>query len=317
VWFRRKEIDMAFLVILAAIYLVYTAFTVNLFVGIAAVILLVIYLYFKWLPGFCVAKARNVYPKDPEKALKLFERAEQFRMNIGQMRVYAYYLLREGKVEKSEEIYKKLLRAGLKPELRLAIRADYAVLLLKTGRHDEAIAELEDVTVHFTNTTTYGTLGYLYLLKDSVRKAVNYNEEAYDYNSDDPVILDNMTQLYIKLGDYNKAKKYADELIAKKPYFVEAYYDSAYVYMKLGEIEKAKELIDDAKCCKITFMSNVKESDLEEFEEALSKNDTDYAHKLGKFSGNEEYTDEDFKNLPEVEEEKSEEEYDYEDDPFI
>ncbi len=315
--FRRKEIDMAFLVVLAAIYLVYTAFTVNLFVGIGAVVLLGIYLYFKWLPGFCVANARRVYPNNPEKALKLFARAEKFRMNIGQMRIYAYYLLREGQVEKSEEIYKKLLKAGLKPELRLAVRADYAVLLLKTGRHDEAIAELEDVTVHFTNTTTYGTLGYLYLLKDSVRKAVNYNEEAYDYNSDDPVILDNMTQLYIKLGDYNKARKYADELIEKKPYFVEAYYDSAYVYMKLGNIKKAKELIEDAKCCKITFMSNVKESDLEEFAQNLENNKTDFPHKLGKFSGEEEYKEEDFKNLPEVEEEKTEEEYYDEDDPFI
>lgn len=312
----RKEINMTFLVVLAAMYLVYTAFTVNLFVGIGAVILLLIYGYFKWLPGFCVARARNIYPKDPEKALKLFARAEKFRMNIGQMRVYAYYLLREGKVEKSEEIYKKLLTAGLKPELRLGVRADYAVLLLKTGRHDEAIAELEDITVHLTNTTTYGTLGYLYLLKDNIRKAVNYNEEAYDYNSDDPVILDNMTQLYIKLGDYEKAKKYADELLEKKPYFVEAYYDSAYVYMKLGEFEKAKELIEDAKCCKITFMSVVKDEDLDEFAENIKKGNTDFAHKLGSFSGSDEHTEEDYKNLPEIEEEKAEE-YEYEDDPFI
>lgn len=314
--FRRKEIDMAFLVFIAAIYLIYVVFaSFGLIAGIAATLLLLLYFYFKWLPGFCVARARNVYPKDAEKALKLFARAEKFRMNIGQMRIYAYYLLREGKVEKSEEIYKKLLTSGLKPELRLAVRADYAVLLLKTGRHDEAIEELEDVIVHFANTTTYGTLGYLYLLKDSVRKAVNFNEEAYDYNSDDPVILDNMTQLYIKLGDYNKAKKYADALLEKKPYFVEAYYDSAYVYMKLGNIKKAKELIDDAKCCKITFMSNVTENDLEQFSKNLD-NKIDFEHKLGKFSGSDEYTEEDYKDLPEVEEEKTEE-YEYEDDPFI
>lgn len=308
---------MTFLVLIAAGYLIYVAFNYHPIAGIGAVLLLLAYGYYKWFSDFCVAKARNIYPKDSEKALKWFERAEKHRMNIGQMRVYAYYLLREGKVEKSEEIYKKILKAGLKPELRLRVRADYAVLLLKTGRHDEAIEELEDVTVHFTNTTTYGTLGYLYLLKDSVRKAVNYNEEAYDYNSDDPVILDNMTQLYIKLGDYKKAKKYADELIEKKPYFVEAYYDSAYVYMKLGEIEKAKELIDDAKCCKITFMSVVKEEDINDFADNLEKGNTDFAHKLGRFSGEEEYAEEDFENLPEIEEEKPEEEYDYEDDPFI
>lgn len=307
---------MNFILVIAAIYIIYNAFTVNVFVGFGAALLLAVYAYFKLYPTICISQARKVYTKDPEKALKLFAIAEK-RMNIGQMQIYAYYLLREGKVEKSEEIYKRLLTAGLKPDLRLKIRADYAVLLLKTGRIDEAITELEEITVHYANTTTYGSLGYLYLLKDSVRKAVNFNKEAYDYNSDDPVILDNMTQLYIKLGDYNEAKIYADQLLEKKPYFVEAYYDAAYVYMKLGDIERAKELIDDARCCRITFMSTVKEADLDAFEENLKQGNTDVAHKLGKFSGNDEYTEEDFKNLPEIEEENPEEEYYDEDDPFI
>jgi len=308
---------MVIILAFAVIYLIYCAFTVNIFVGIIATLLVLAYGYFKWYSSFCISKAKSVYGKKPEKALKWFERAEKHKMNIGQMETYAYYLLREGNVEKSEEIYKKLLKAGLKPDLRLKIRSDYAVLLLKTGRIDEAIAELEEVTVHFTNTTTYGTLGYLYLLKDSVRKAVNYNKEAYDYNSDDPVILDNMTQLYIKLEDFNEAKKYADEMLEKKPYFVEAYYDAAYVYMKLGDIARAKELIEDAKCCRITFMSTIKEEELIAFEENLDKKNTDFSHKLGTFSGNDEYSEDDFKNLPEIEEEKEEDEYYDEDDPFI
>lgn len=306
---------MNFLFILASLYLIYSAFTVNIFVGIGAAILLLVYAYFKWYPSFCIARARKVYGEDPEKALNLFAKSEK-RMNIAQLQTYAYYLLREGHTEKSEEIYKKLLQAGLKPELRLKIRSDYAVFLLKTGQIDEAIAELEDITVHYTNTTTYGSLGYCYLLKDSIRKAKNYNLEAYDYNSDDPVILDNMVQLYIKLTDYNQAKIYADILLEKKPYFVEAYYDAAYVYMKLGDESRAKELLEDARCCRITFMSVVKEADLDAFEAALSSDKCDYEHKLGKFSGEEEYTEEDYKDLPQIEEEIEEEEYD-EDDPFI
>lgn len=306
---------MNFLIFIAMLYIIYNAFTINLFVGIGAAILLLVYMYFKWYPTFCITRARKTYGKDPEKALAIFAKAEK-RMNIAQLQIYAYYLLREGKTEKSEEIYKKLLSAGLKPELRLKIRSDYAVFLLKTGQIDEAIAELEEITVHYTNTTTYGSLGYCYLLKDSIRKAKNYNLEAYDYNSDDPVILDNMVQLYIKLTDYNEAKIYADKLIEKKPYFVEAYYDAAYVYMKLGDITRAKELLEDARCCRITFMSVVKEADLDAFEAALNGN-CGYEHKLGKFSGKEEYTEEDFKNLPEIEEEKPEEEYYDEDDPFI
>ena len=307
---------MNILLFLAAIYLIYSAYMFNPIVGALAFIGLLLYGYFRWFPNYCVIHARRIYRKDSEKALKWFARAEKLKMNIGQMEIYAYYLMREGKVEKSEEIYKKLLRAALKPQLRLKIRAEYAVLLSKTGRINEAIEELEDITVHYTNTTTYGSLGYLYLLGDSVRKAKNYNLEAYDYNSDDPVILDNMTQLYIKLGDYKAAKKYADLMLEKKPYFVEAYYDSAFVYMKLGDIKRAKELLEDARCCKITFMSTVKEDDIEELETAISSGKIkELAHRLGKFSGKEEEVEEKVENLPQIEEEK--EENDYEDDPFI
>jgi len=285
-------------------------------VGIVAVVALLAYAYYRWYPNFCVSKAKKIYRKDPEAGMKWFERCEK-RMNIGQMEIYAFYLLREGKAEKSEEIYKRLLKSGLKPELRLKIRSEYAVLLTKTSRLEEAISELEDITVHYTNTMTYGSLGYCYLLGNSVRKAKNYNEEAYDYNSDDPVILDNMTQLWIKLGDYQKAKKYADELLEKKPYFVEAYYDSAYVYFMLGDVKRAKELLEDAKCCRITFMSTIKEAELEALENAINKNDKSFSHKLGKFSGEEEYIEEDFKDLPVVEEEAEIEEYEDEEDPFI
>lgn len=306
---------MNILLFIAVLYLIYSAYRFNPIVGIVAVIAVVVLGIFKWYPSFCITNARRVYRKDPEKSLQWFARADKFRLNIAQMEVYAYYLMREGKAEKSEEIYKKLLKAGLNPQLRLKVRSEYAVLLTKTNRVDEAIAELEDIAVHYTNTTTYGSLGYCYLLKDSIRKAKNYNLEAYDYNSDDPVILDNMTQLYIKLGDYEKAKKYADEMLDKKPYFAEAYYDSAYVYFMLGESERARELIEDAKCCKITFMSTVKEEDIENLEKAIDKNNTQFAHKLGKFSGNEEYTEEDFENLPELEEKPVE--FEYEDDPFI
>ena len=306
---------MSIFLFIAVVYLLYSAYRFNLIVGAVATVVVLILGVLKWYPDFCITKARRVYRKDPEKALRWFARAEKFKLNIKQMEIYAYYLMREGKVEKSEEIYQKLLKAPLNPQLRLKVRSEYAVLLTKTNRVDEAIEELEDVAVHYTNTTTYGSLGYCYLLKDSVRKAVNFNKEAYDFNSDDPVILDNMTQLYIKLGDYEKAKKYADEMIEKKPYFAEAYYDSAYVYLMLGDTDRAKELIEDAKCCNITFMSTVKAEEIESLSEAIDKNNRQFAHKLGKFSGKDEYQEEEFEDLPEVEEKSVE--FEYEDDPFI
>ncbi len=305
------------LLVIAAIYLIYSAFATNFYLGIVVSVGLLIYGYFKWYPAFYVLHAKNVYKNNPQKALKCFQRVEK-RMNVQQSLVYAYYLLREGQTEKAEGIYNKLLKKKLKLDMRLKIRADYAVLLTKTGRIDEAIAELEDITPNYTNTLTYGSLGYLYILKDNLRKAKTYNLEAYDYNSDDPVILDNMVQLYVKQGNFQRAKRYAEELLAKKPYFVEAYYDTAFVYMKLGDFARANELLNDARCCKLTFMSTVKESDLDALEKAIkAKNPEEFVHKLGKFSDEEEISEEETYNLPTLEADEPEEYESVDDDPFI
>ncbi|MBO5929726.1 MAG: tetratricopeptide repeat protein [Clostridia bacterium] len=308
----------------AVIYLIVKAFQFHVFMGIGAIVVTLLYGYFRWYSDFCTTQGRAVYAKDPQKALAWFERGYKRGMTIGQQEVYAYYLLREGEVEKSEKIYRNLLIQRLKPELRMKLRADMAVLLMKTGRIDEAIEELEEITLNYINSTTYGTLGYLYLLKNNRRKAESYNQEAYAYNSSDPVILDNCVQLYIKLGRFSEAKKYADELLAKKPYFVEAYYDAAYVYMKLGDFEKAEELIERAKQCRITFMSTIKEEELVRFEESVKNKNQDIPHKLGVFGADAEPEqteeiileyDEDiepvieYESLPDLDED--------EDDPFI
>ncbi len=272
----------------AVIYVLWQAFKTSVIMGLIMSLALLAFLYFFWYADFCTNKARSVYPKDPKKAMQWFERAYKKGMNIGQQQIYAYYLMREGEVEKSEKLYHDLLTARLKPELRFKIRSDYAVLLMKTDRIDEALSELEEITANYNNTTTYGTIGYLYLLTNNRRRAEEFNKEAYSYNSDDPVILDNMVQLYIKMGRYSEAKKYADELLEKKPYFIEGYYDAAFTYLKLGEIETAREIFEKGKGCRITFMSTIKEDDVAAFERALDAGDTSISHKLGSFLENSE-----------------------------
>ncbi len=272
------------LFLIAVVYLIIQAFRFHIAAGIGAILAVIAYGYFRWYAEFCVGKAKSVYSKDPEQAHLWFAKAEKRGMNIGQMEAYAYYLMREGHVEKSEQIYHKLLSQSVKPELRLKLRADLAVLMMKTGRIDEAIEELEEITLNYTNTTTYGTLGYLYILKNNRRRAEAFNREAYDYNSDDAVILDNMVQLYVKMGKPEQAKQYADKLVEKKPYFIEAYYDAAYVYLKLGDAEKAKEILEQGASCRITFMSTVKEDEVAALRQAIEAGNTSYAHKLGSFS---------------------------------
>lgn len=101
--------------VIAVIYLIIQAFRYSIALGIGAVLGVLAYGYFRWYSNFCTTRARAIYSKDVGKAMEWFERGYKHGMTIGQQEVYAYYLLREGQTEKSEEIYNHLLSQRLRP----------------------------------------------------------------------------------------------------------------------------------------------------------------------------------------------------------
>lgn len=226
--------------------------------GVAALIILAFYLFFSKYTDFCIAKALRLYTlEDIDGAFRWFEKAEKKGMNAKQRITYSYYLMREGRVEKSEEILNNLLAFKLSPEVKLPAKSNHAVLLMKTGRMVEAKEELEEIFELYKNTNVYGSLGYLYILGDDMKKAEEFNLEAYDYNKENAVILDNMVQLYTKLEKYEEAYRYACELMEQKPVFIEAYYNTAQVEIKLGKKEDAKAHLEHALTIRPTFLTTV------------------------------------------------------------
>ncbi|MGN1059381.1 MAG: tetratricopeptide repeat protein, partial [Clostridia bacterium] len=199
-----------------------------------------------------------------------FERGEKRGMDTNQKITYAYYLLREGRIERSEALLNSILAFPLKPELKYLAKSNHAILLLKTGRPQEALEELEEIFPYFKNTTIYGSLGYLYIVTGNLAKAESFNLEAYDYNKEDAVILDNMVQLYAKLGNYETAYRYAGELMAREPRFIEAYYDTAVVEKELGKTEEAKAHLEHALTIRTTFISSVSHEDAQKLLDSLA-----------------------------------------------
>ncbi len=226
--------------------------------GVVALVVLLLYFYFSKYTDLCIAKAMRLYTlEDFDGAFRWFEKAEKRGMNGKQRITYAYYLMREGRVEKAETILNNLLAFKLSPELKLPAKSNHAVLLMKTGRIDEAKEELEEIFEQYRNSNVYGSLGYLYILGDDMKKAEEFNLEGYDYNKDNTVILDNMVQLYTKLENYEEAYRYACELMEKKPAFIEAYYNAAVVEIKLGKNEDAKAHLEHALTIRPTFLTTV------------------------------------------------------------
>lgn len=234
------------------------AFCTNLIWGLIVLVVLGLYFYLKRYSKLCVSMAISNYAKGNINAcFRWYERAYKRGMDTAQKITYAYYLMREGRIERSENLLNAVLAFPLKPELRYKAKSNHAVLLLKTGRRLEAIEELEEIFPHFKNTNTYGSLGYLYILSGNLIKAKAFNFEAYDYNKEDAVILDNMVQLHIALGDYEAAYQYVTELMAKQPRFIEAYYNAALVEKELGKFSEAREHLVQALTIRTTFMSSV------------------------------------------------------------
>lgn len=178
---------------------------------------------------------------------------------------YAYLLLKSGDLDKSVKLFSELLSTPNLPEKqRLQIKSSYALALWKKGDLDSAIKMLEDVITNYKTTNIYGSLGYLYILKGDLEKALKFNLEAYDYNRTANVILDNLGQTYCLMGDYAKSEEIYNTLIASNPTFPEAYYDYALLLEKLGRKEEAVQNIEKALQYKTSYLSDLTKEQIEE-----------------------------------------------------
>lgn len=255
---------MELLLLVGMIALVIWAFATNILFGVVALAAVLIYYYFKRYATLCFMIAMRCYgQEDINGCFRWFSRAEKRGMSINQKISYAYYLMREGRVERAEAVLNAILAFPQKPEVKYTAKSNHAILMLKTGRIQEALEELEEIFPNYRNSTIYGSLGYLYILSGDLEKAKSFNQEAYEYNKENAVILDNLVQLYNKLSDYETAYHYACELMEKKPGFIEAYYNTAVAEKALGKLEEAKEHLTYALTIRTTFISSISHEDVQ------------------------------------------------------
>ena len=139
-----------------------------------------------------------------------------------------------------------------------------ALVTWKKGNLDEAIEMLEDVITKFETSNIYGSLGYMYILKGDMDKALEFNLKAYGYNDDHDVILDNLGQTYYLMGYLEKAKDIYEKLINKKikPTFPEVYYNYGLLLHKMDEKEDALENFNKALNYKTTFLSTISKEEI-------------------------------------------------------
>ncbi|HHW49661.1 MAG TPA: tetratricopeptide repeat protein [Clostridiaceae bacterium] len=240
-------------------------FFFNTLLGILGIIVYILYILFMARSGIYKLIGSVRYSKgDMDNALKWLKKSyESNKANPHTAIPYAYLLLKSGKLDESEKVFSEILGKKLNADDRNLAKSNYALLLWKKGNLDEAVNMLEEVFKEYKTTTVYGSLGYLLILKRDLDRALEFNLEAYDYNSSNTIIQDNLGYTYYLRGEYDKAAEIYEKLLASNPTFPEAYYNYGLVLVKMGEPAKALEFMEKSLNYRLTFLSTITREEIE------------------------------------------------------
>lgn len=236
--------------------------------------ILIIFIYNK-RPVFYVVKARTAFSKGQFAEAK---RQYQKAMKTGKAQVatrieYADALMRTGHFEEAEQQLNNLLRYKLKSEHEKPAKLRRCMVYYKLNNLQEAYDDaMEIYNEGYKTTYMYGLLGYFKILKDKLSdETLEFCKEAYEYNSDDRDITDNLAICYYNRGDYEKAKKLSDKILKDDPKFVEAYYHGALIEYALGNYKKVIELLDKTPNCRWSTMTTVTRGEVEDLKNKAFK----------------------------------------------
>ena len=255
------------------LFLIYFGFKFNLSTGIIVTAISLGYVVYARIPSVYVMLGNRAYTKDDnEKAVEYYEKA----MATGRAKAsagitYVLMLMRMGRLDKALSVTDSIIASRkTKIQEKYILKEYRSLIYFKQGNREEALEDAKEIFENYKNTTIYGLLGYLKLAcGEPLEETMEFCLEAYDYNSDDRDIVDNLVLAYYKNGDYEKAEELAKELVEMSPSFVEAYYHSALVAKALGKTEEAKEFLEHIDDCIRTALTTVSEEEIEELRAEL------------------------------------------------
>ena len=218
--------------------------------------LVIIYLVSKRADIVCYTAHIDFRKGETKLALKKLEKAQKIgKLSIGNKMLLGYIYLREGKLEKARVTLAEASMMNGKKPVKNKIRAMRALVMWKEGYIKDAIESLESLIADFKNTAVYQDLGLLYVLDKDKEKALKFNLEAYDFNSDDMIIMDNLAEAYALCGMMEEAEKLYEKLLEMEPHFPEAYYGYGVLLCKKGEKEKGIKYMEMALDKRFSYLS--------------------------------------------------------------
>ncbi len=164
---------------------------------------------------------------------------------------YSVLLMRSGDESVFPKVREIMVKAQKAPDMtterRQQLMMNYAVAVWKMGDIEKAISTLESSHRQSPCSLTYQSLGFLYIEAGDADKALKYNQEALEYDDEDPIALDNLGQTYYRLlNDREKARPYFDKAHEIKPQQIDTLYFLASYDLQEGKYEQAREKLETA-----------------------------------------------------------------------
>lgn len=260
---------IAFLVILIIL------FSINSFLGLALILGGITYVTYRNLPTiFMVIGNRKYMNKNIDEAMFWYEKSYKFRHAKSMVMInYAYAVLKQGQIEKSEAVLREVLKRDLNERDKANANINLSLVLWKKGDLQGAIDLTEEMySKDYKTTLVYQNLGFYYILSGDLNKALEFNLEANNYSDSDTSILDNLAMNYFLLGSYEKALEVYNNLVPMNPSFVTTYYYYGLTLEKLGKYEESLEVLKKALNYRFSFLSAVSREQVETEIEKINRN---------------------------------------------
>lgn len=266
---------MKFITALLVGFIIFMAYTTNIYLGIVISVFFLLYGMYKYLPTIYRIKGKRAFAvADYKLAKELFGKMMKTGRATNDMKLeYSYILLRTGDVEEAEQVANNTLCGNVKPDFRGRAVIQRCMCYYKNGNFAEALADATELYDDgYRSITLYGLLGYFKILQSPTsEETYNFCREAYDYADDDRDICDNMLICHYNRGEYTEAKEISDSVLEKNPKFVEAWYHGAMLDEKLGNYTDGLEKIKKIDDCNRSFMTTISEREVTELKEKIER----------------------------------------------
>ncbi|MDO4549135.1 MAG: hypothetical protein Q4D04_13650, partial [Clostridia bacterium] len=141
-----------------------------------------------------------------EKALELYRTAYDLgERRARYMMAYSVLLMKRGQFQASHDVMIEIEKIKDRTaDEKWQLRLNFAICQWKMGKLDHAITLMQQVASVRKTATVYGSLGYMLIEKaiqtGDFSEADRFNAEAYEYDDEDAVTLDNLGQLALAKG---------------------------------------------------------------------------------------------------------------------